>query len=281
MKNKNNRHVSVIIPTYNRAWVVKEALDSVLAQEYKDFDLIVVDDGSTDETPTILSEYGDRLTVIRQKNRGVSAARNCGIKAAGGDLIAFLDSDDSWLPGMLAHQVRFFEDHPTALICQTEEIWIRNGVRVNPKNRHKKPSGDIFERSLHLCLVSPSAVMMRRELFDAVGRFDETLPACEDYDLWLRIGCRYPVHLVDMPLMVKKGGHADQLSRIPALDKYRIFSLLNLLRNAPLTPSQRSATTEVLIEKSRIYAAGCIKRGKMDEADKIRGIIKQLKTVES
>ena len=161
--------VSVIIPTYNRGWVVKEAIDSVLDQDFSDYELIVVDDGSNDNTREILEAYGKAITVLQQSNRGVSAARNRGIAEAAGRLIAFLDSDDLWLPRKLTAQVKFFEENADAVINQTQEIWIRNGLRVNPKKRHHKFSGMIFERSLALCLVSPSAVMIKKSLFDAVG----------------------------------------------------------------------------------------------------------------
>ena len=258
--------VSVIIPTYNRGWIVRDAIDSVLGQTYADFELIVVDDGSSDRTPPILDAYGDRLRVIRQANRGVSAARNRGIGESSGTLIALLDSDDIWLPKKLAVQVDFFKRNPAALICQTEEIWIRNGLRVNPGKRHRKPSGMIFERSLELCLVSPSAVMVRRELFEKVGLFDESLPACEDYDLWLRVGCRFPVHLIDRPLTIKRGGHEDQLSRQSSLDKYRIRSLVKLIESARLTPIQRNAAVIALRKKCAVYATGCLKRGRLEEA---------------
>lgn len=268
-----NKTVSVIIPTHNRAWTIRRAIDSVLDQGYPDFELIIVDDGSTDDTDRVLLEYGGRLTILRQPNRGVSAARNRGIKETSGGLIAFLDSDDRWLPEKLTHQVDFFSNHPDAFICQTEEIWIRNGIRVNPKSRHKKPSGNIFEPSLHLCLVSPSAVMMKRELFDRVGLFDESLPACEDYDLWLRIGCRYPVHLIDTPLIIKTGGHSDQLSRMPVLDQHRVKSLINLLGSGILSHDQFTAASAVLIEKARIVAAGCKKRNRHEEAALFEAII--------
>lgn len=259
--------VNVIIPTYNRKWAVNRAIDSVLAQTYPHFQLIVVDDGSTDDTKTLLNSYNDpRLIVLNQPNRGVSAARNTGINAARGNLIAFLDSDDLWLPNKLARQVNFFEQRPEALICQTEEIWIRNGKRVNPKKRHQKPRGMIFEPSLALCLVSPSAVMIRRELLDEVGLFDENLPACEDYDLWLRISRKYPVHLIDEPLIVKHGGHADQLSRAPQLDKYRIAALCKLLDAGRLNRNQTLSVLKMLDEKCRIYAGGCLKRNKQNTA---------------
>ena len=258
--------VSVIIPTYNRAWVLREAIDSVMAQEFKDYELIVVDDGSTDSTGQILDSYNQELRVLRQSNKGVSSARNRGIVSAKGRLIAFLDSDDLWLPRKLSTQVDFFNSHPAAMINQTQEIWIRNGVRVNPKTRHHKFGGMIFERSLALCLVSPSAVMMKRSLFDEVGMFDENLPACEDYDLWLRISWRHPVHLLETPLIIKRGGHADQLSKAPGLDKFRIRALKKVIESGQLDPDARRAAVQTLQEKCTIFAGGCRKRDKDDEA---------------
>lgn len=266
MRNGRPLNVSVILPTYNRAWIVADAIDSVLEQGFTDFELIVIDDGSTDDTPQLLSAYGNRLRVIRQANRGVSAARNSGIRSATGELIALLDSDDVWLPGKISTQVNFFASHPQARICQTEEIWVRNGARVNPGKRHRKEGGMIFERSLALCLVSPSAVMMRRSLLEEVGLFDETLPACEDYDLWLRIAWKYPIQLVDQPLIIKHGGHADQLSRMPELDKYRIQSISRLLERGCLSTSQQKAAADMLKTKCAIYAQGCQKRGRTAEA---------------
>jgi glycosyltransferase involved in cell wall biosynthesis len=258
--------VSVIIPTYNRGWTLREAIDSVLAQEFADFELIVVDDGSTDHTREILDSYGQDIIVLRQPNQGVSAARNRGIDESHAQLVAFLDSDDLWLPQKLTRQVEFFKFNPDALICQTEETWLRNGVRVNPKRRHHKLSGMIFEPSLALCLVSPSAVMIRRTLFDTVGLFDESLPACEDYDLWLRVSCRYPVFLIDEPLIIKRGGHEDQLSKAAGLDKYRIQSLKKLIDIRQLSEFQQHAAIKTLQQKCAIYAAGCRKRGRNREA---------------
>lgn len=258
--------VSIVLPTYNRCRFVCRAVDSVLDQSHRAYELIVVDDGSTDATADRLARYSDRVTVIKQANRGVSAARNAGIQAATGEFIALLDSDDVWLPKKLEHQIAFFRANPDAVICQTEEIWIRNGVRVNPGKRHKKQSGMIFEKTLPLCLVSPSAVMIRKSLFDEVGVFDESLPACEDYDLWLRICWKYPVHLIGTPLIIKHGGHADQLSRMPELDRYRIHALEKILKAGCLSHQQRSAALETLEEKCRIYAAGCRKRGRIDDA---------------
>jgi glycosyltransferase involved in cell wall biosynthesis len=259
--------VSVIIPTYNRAWIIEEAIDSVLAQDYTEFELIVVDDGSTDHTSDVLDSYRNVIKVFPQKNKGVSAARNRGIAEASGKFIAFLDSDDLWLSQKLSVQIDFFHQTPDALICQTEEVWIRNGLRVNPKKRHKKPSGRIFKPSLKLCLVSPSAVMIHRGLFDRVGGFDETLAACEDYDLWLRISCRFPIHLIDTPLIIKRGGHDDQLSKGAGLDRFRIKAIKKIIRSGLLSEDQHRAAVKTLKEKCNIYAAGCRKRGRTDEAE--------------
>jgi glycosyltransferase involved in cell wall biosynthesis len=258
--------VSVIIPSCNRAGFLREAIDSVLVQEFRDFELIVVDDGSTDETPQILESY-PQIHMIRQSRQGVSAARNAGIAAASGPFVAFLDSDDLWLPQKLSAQIAFFEVQPNALACQTEEIWIRHGARWNPKKRHRKPSGMIFESSLELCLVSPSAVMIKRRLLDYVGGFDETFTVCEDYDLWLRITCRFPIHLISRPLVIKRGGHKDQLSKQPGLDRFRIRALQKILQSTFLTPEQRSAVLEMLKKKCSIYAAGCFKRGRANEGN--------------
>ncbi|MBW1817791.1 MAG: glycosyltransferase family 2 protein [Deltaproteobacteria bacterium] len=259
--------VSVIIPTFNRAEKLVRAVSSALSQSAPPAEVIVVDDGSTDHTKSALAPLIHRITYVRHReNRGVSAARNTGLRRSGAEFIAFLDSDDHWVEDKLAVQTRFFRRHPDAVACQTEEIWIRGGRRVNPKKKHKKPSGDIFSASLKLCLVSPSAVMLRRSLLDEVGLFDESLPACEDYDLWLRIGCRYPIHLIPEYLVVKEGGAPDQLSaRYPGMDRFRIRAMVKLLKTAPLSERQRRAATEKLALKCRIYGNGCLKRGKTEE----------------
>lgn len=269
--------VSVIIPTHNRSWCIQRAVDSVLAQTFRDFELIVVDDGSSDDTVRRLSAYGNALQLIRQANRGVSAARNTGIDAARGRWIALLDSDDYWLSEKLTVQVAWMAAHPDYRISQTEEIWIRGGRRANPKKRHRKYGGYIFERCLPLCLVSPSAVMIDRSLLDEVGGFDEDLPACEDYDLWLRISCTHPIGLVEKPLIVKTGGHADQLSRAPELDKYRIEALAKLLRSGVLPPDQHKAAWEMLAAKVKVYAGGCRKRGREEDARVFETLLFRLK----
>lgn len=271
--------VSVIIPTYNRALTLREAMGTVLSQRYRDLELIVVDDGSTDETQAMVSDFASReVTYVYQEHRGVSASRNKGIACARGDYIAFLDSDDLWLSDKLHLQMTFMKSHPDALICYTEEIWIRNGVRVNPMKKHRKYSGMIFEHCLPLCIVSPSSVLMARRLFHMVGLFDESLEACEDYDLWLRISAQHPVYLIDTPLIVKRGGHADQLSRrVRKQDRFRIKALTKLLDGNNLSSGQRELAWKALRKKCEIYAKGCFKRGKKEEGETMVSLAEKYK----
>ena len=267
MSHKTEKLLSVILPTYNRAWTLKTAVDSVFDQDYSNIELLVVDDGSGDNTRELLKSYHDRLTVLYQKNRGVSAARNLGIKKSKGEFIALLDSDDAWDKRKISCQMAFFKANPEALICQTQEIWVRNNKRVNPRIKHKKPSGYIFEHSLNLCLVSPSAVMMKRELFDQTGYFDEAFTVCEDYDLWLRVSADIPVFLIDKPYTIKNGGHADQLSSLHSQDKFRVKSLIKLLKSGNLNRDQIIKVKKVLKKKSVIYGNGCIKRDRKEEGE--------------
>ena len=259
--------VSVIIPTFNRSRRVVRAITSVLYQTYRDFEIIVVDDGSTDDTDETITPLRPYIKFItHRKNSGVSIARNTGIRASRSPLIAFLDSDDYWLPEKLAVQVDFFNRYPETLACQTEELWIRNGRRINPRKKHLKPSGDIFAPSLKLCLVSPSAVMVRRSLLDEVGLFDPALPVCEDYDLWLRISCLYPIELIKKPLLYKEGGAPDQLSNAyKGMDRFRIKALINLIKGNKLNNPQREQAFQELNLKCKIYGNGCLKRGKREE----------------
>ncbi len=266
--------VSAIIPTFNRLGLVREALASVRAQRGVAYETIVVDDGSSDGTAAALErEFAGGVRVVRSERRGVAAARNVGVAMSRGDLIAFLDSDDLWLPDKLAAQVDFLQRHPAASVCQTEEIWVRNGVRINPRAHHRKPSGDIFEASLRLCLVSPSAVMLRRSLFDRLGGFDETLAVCEDYDLWLRMARDTAVWLIDRPLVIKRGGHADQLSRqFWGMDRFRVAALVRLLSDGTLHETRRRAVLTVLARKCAILAQGAARRGRRDEAERYRAL---------
>jgi glycosyltransferase involved in cell wall biosynthesis len=261
--------VSVIIPTFNRAHRIARAVASVLYQTFTDYEILVIDDGSEDATPETLRPFRSRVRCItHSRNRGVSAARNTGIRESHSPLVAFLDSDDYWLPDKLAAQIAFLSGRPEAVACQTEERWIRRGVRVNPMKKHLKPSGQIFEPSLKLCVVSPSAVVLKRSLLEEVGLFDENFPVCEDYDLWLRISWKYPVWLIRETLAIKEGGAADQLSRsLEGMDRYRIRSIAKLMASGCLNAMQAGAALKELRFKCRVYGNGCLRRGKKQEAE--------------
>jgi glycosyltransferase involved in cell wall biosynthesis len=266
--------VSIIIPTYNRKSFVLEAVESVLAQTYEDFELIAVDDGSSDGTAEVLKRYEKRVLYLYQANQGVSAARNNGLARAQGEFVAFLDSDDLWLAKKLAIQIAFMDRHPQAQISYTDEIWIRRGNRVNPKKRHAKYSGEIYPQCLPLCIISPSSALMRRGLFEQVGTFDPALPVCEDYDLWLRVAARFPVYFIPQRLIVKRGGHLDQLSRQEwGIDRYRVIALAKILELGVLTPELRRLTINELHRKVRVLINGYVKRGKQREAKDLQGLV--------
>ena len=235
--------LSVIIPTYNRAALVPEAVASVLAQTWRDFEVLVVDDASTDGTAAALAAFGSRIRLLRHAFRlGVAAARNLGISAARGQWLAFLDSDDLWRPEKLARQMAYLAGHPELVLCQTEETWERRGLKVNQPRSHRKIGGWIFFPSLARCLVSPSAVVLNRTVFEEHGGFDENLPAAEDYDLWLRLSWRYQIGLLPEALVIKRGGRADQLSAQWGLDRFRIQALRKLLDDPELpAPEARAA----------------------------------------
>jgi glycosyltransferase involved in cell wall biosynthesis len=258
--------VSVVIPTFNRAATLRRALGSVLRQSRPADEIIVIDDGSTDGTFELLARDFPKVRVRVQQNRGVSSARNLGIAAATSDWIAFLDSDDEWLPEKLEIQFRELAMRPEYRICHSDEIWIRRGIRVNPMNKHRKKGGWIFQDCLPLCAISPSSAVLHRSLLDSVGNFDENLPACEDYDLWLRVASRYPVLYVDRRLVVKYGGHEDQLSkRYWGMDRFRIRALEKIISAGHLNPDQRRAACSTLVRKARIYCEGARKRSRSAE----------------
>jgi glycosyltransferase involved in cell wall biosynthesis len=262
--------ISVIIPTHNRRELLCEAIASVRAQRAfaaESVETIVVDDGSTDDTGAAVRAFDPPVRYLRQSTRGVSAARNAGARVAAGEWLAFLDSDDLWQPDKLARQLAYHAHRPELRASQTGEIWIRNGVRVNPCRHHRKPDGDIFAASVERCAVSPSAVLLRRDLFASLGGFDESLEVCEDYDLWLRLGVREPVGLLDEPLVVKRGGHADQLSRRHwGMDRFRVAALCRLLVHGELSPTQRDLVRAALRTKCTVLAHGAHRRGRIEEA---------------
>ncbi len=265
--------VSVIITTYNRGAMVEEAIESVLQQDFLDYEMIVVDDGSTDGTNDALRKY-NQVNYFYQENQGISRARNQGLALSQGDFVCFLDSDDLWLPNKLAVQVNVMRETSAFKLNYTDEIWIRKGRRVNPRKRHQKYSGWIFEKSLPLCIISPSSVMLRKEVFDVVGLFDEGLPVCEDYDLWLRITSRFPVFFINQKLIIKRGGHEDQLShRFWGNDRFRVQALEKIINEGMIKKEQKELAIHELVKKSIILENGFRKRGTLSEADYYQRLI--------
>lgn len=262
--------ISIILPTYNRAHFLPRALDSVFAQTYANWELILIDDGSTDDTAAVTEKYADsRVVYLFQENRGVSAARNYGIERCRGEFIALLDSDDEWLPAKLQIQLRHMQENGYE-ISQTNEIWIRNEKRVNQPAKYAKPEGWFFEASVKMCLISPACTMFTRKAWETIGPFDESMPSCEDYDMWLRACLNYPIGLVEERLTIKHGGRDDQLSNcVPCADLYRIRALLKILQCGNLDASQRAVVLEELEAKATIYRQGCEKRGKTEDAEKV------------
>ena len=254
--------VSVIIPTFNRAYCLRDSIQSVLDQ--RAFELIVVNDGSKDDTDKILGHFPKIKVKKYNNNRGVSFARNKGLEKAKGSLICFLDSDDIWEEGKLETQVKWMQGHPECKAVYTDEIWIRNGVRVNPMNKHKKYSGDIFKQCLPLCIVSPSSIMLRKSVLEEVGRFDEKMPVCEDYDLWLRIAVRYHFKFLKEKFIVKRGGHDDQLSRKHwGMDRWRHRSkgLVASLRNMGRCRSRQRTVGQGLYSVGHFDVIACLSGG--------------------
>ena len=259
--------VTAIITTHNRLELLPRALESVLQQTLPPDEIIIVNDGSTDGTQAWLQQLEADVKVINQSQQGISAARNVAINAANGQWLAFLDDDDSWLPDKLEKQLQAIKASPGYRLCHGEEIWIRNGKRVNAMRKHRKQGGWIFPQCLPLCVISPSATMIHHSVFDGLGLFDENLPACEDYDLWLRFCAIEPVLFIDTPLITKYGGHDDQLSRkYWGMDRFRLQSLEKILHKPALREDYRKLTLQMLIEKTSIYLKGVKKRNKTDEA---------------
>ena len=264
--------VSVVIPTFNREGFIEQCVVSALQQSKKPDEVIVVDDGSSDKTWDVLRTLGfsdskeerNSLRYIFQRNKGVSAARNLGIKAAKFRYIAFLDSDDLWLEKKLEKQISSLESQSIRYrLSHTNEIWVRNGVRVNAHLKHEKNGGDIFIQCLKLCCISPSSSLVHRSVFDDFGFFDENLPACEDYDFWLRFCAFEDVHFVNEHLLIKNGGHDQQLSKKHwGMDRFRVTALENLLKNHSLSEFKRKETIKELIFKLQVLIDGGRKRKK-------------------
>ncbi len=198
--------ISVIIPTYNRGYIITEAVESVLAQTYKDLEIIVVDDGSADNTREVLKPYRDRIRYFYQANKGVAAARNKGIEEAEGKFIAFLDSDDLWLPEKLELQKELFDNRPELGLVYTRfwRIYAESGKKkLKPKDGYLK-EGYICPQVLFKYLVWAGSVMARKACFCKAGGFDPSLPLVQDRDMWIRIAREFRISFINQPLVINR-----------------------------------------------------------------------------
>ena len=263
--------VSVVIPCYERINFLRNALYSVFSQTLKPSEILVVDDGSPTPIEHTLGREFPGVHWLHQENSGVAAARNLGIKMAQCSWIAFLDSDDRWKPLKLEKQWRFHCEHPEVLVSHTNESWIRNNNQVIPPKYLDKSSRTFFERSLQHCLICPSSVLMHQSVVEKVGNFDEDLPVCEDYDLWLRILLTEEFGFLDEELVFKYGGHSDQLSRtFWGMDRFRVFSLEKLIKQNEC-PEKKLLILRTLQEKCEVLSKGFKKHGKYLESEGFLG----------
>jgi glycosyltransferase involved in cell wall biosynthesis len=262
--------VSAVIPVYNRPGMLREAYSSCIGQNYNDLEVIIVDDGSE---PPVEVDVSDNTRVIRVSHTGrPGMLRNIGVQAARGRYIAFLDSDDLWLPGKIPAQLRFFRDNPDIRICHTREKWIRSGRTVSQRGQNHRRRGHIFPDSLVKCIIGPSTAMMERALYRETGGFREDITVAEDYEYWLRITCREAVGYLDEPYTVKRAGDWDQLSESGPIEYYRIAALKKLLDSGYLPGSCKEAAAKEFSRKCLIYARGCFKRGKAEEGKKYQAL---------
>ena len=254
--------ISIIVPTLNRVEYLSRALDSVFNQTFKASEIIVVDNGSSDGTLELIKEKYPSVTLLEERKRGVSAARNKGIISSKSDWVAFLDSDDAWDKKKLEVQKNALLSNSTNYkLVHTEEVWFKNNIKINQMKKHQKFGGYIFEKCLPLCCISPSSVLIKKNIFNQVGYFDEDLPVCEDYDLWLKICSKEKVLFIDQKLTFKYGGHNDQLSKSHwGMDRFRIKSIENLVLNYDLKPYQKHLAIFTLIKKIKIIINGAYKR---------------------
>ncbi|MGA1862150.1 glycosyltransferase [Deferribacter thermophilus] len=222
--------VSVIIPVKDRIDSLKDAIESVLWQTYKNFEIIIIDDGSSIDIKKELTPYLNLIKFIKlENNLGVSAARNTGIKAAKGEFIAFLDSDDLWLPKKLEMQLNYMEKEGVE-VCHTNEFWYKKGKFINQGKKHEKFGGHILLKILDHCRISPSSFIAKKTVFEKVGYFDEHLKIAEDYDLWLRVSLFYKIGYLKTPLIVKRFFLNDHLSTHEKhIEFYRLLSLAKFL----------------------------------------------------
>lgn len=304
--------ISVIIPVYNRPELLQEAAGSVLLQTFKDYELIIADDGSDDETAETAERIAasgaarGRCRVLHLPHSGFpGAVRNRGAEAAAGRYLAFQDSDDKWMPAKLEKQhalmtgaksgggVTDTEEPPG--ISHTRELWLRGEKTVSQKGQKHRRQGDIFEDALKKCIIGPSTVMIERSLYFETGGFHERIEIAEDYEYWLRISSQHQVGYLDEALTVKRAGGWPQLSeKYGKIEWFRLCALAGLLEvKIPGFPTEKAyldgyiwpgfsdyrtaAAARELALKCRLWADGSRKRGRNAEAEAFELLLDEIK----
>ncbi len=236
--------VSVILPSYNSGSYLSAAINSVLAQTYTDFEVIIVDDGSSDDTANVVAPYIGRILYVWQENRGVAAARNTGLRMARGEFIAWLDADDNWLPTKLERQMEKFTDPDVGLVYSDFLTrYTDGGVRDSFLTNHPFASeGYVFERYVTSRFFLPSTVVMRAKCFEDSGMFDEDMVSSEDVELFARVCTRWTVALVNMVLTIRNEGDHNLTTNKERTGKYTVMALTKVLSKEPdISVSARSA----------------------------------------
>ena len=249
--------VSVVIPTYNCAHYLGQAIDSVLGQSYTDLEVIVVDDGSRDNTAEVAAAYGPRIRYMRQENSGLPAARNRAIEAAGGELIALLDADDWWEPNKLQAQVEMIDADGEVALVYTDLRVIYDDGRVIPSFLASRPlasDGYVFPQLVQSGFILPSTVVLRKRCVQDVGMFDETMRSHEDIDLWLRLCHRWKVRSVREPLVNRRQGAQNMTSNAALRTEYGVTTFQKALGIAGLTTAERDLL-QVRLEREHFELA--------------------------
>ncbi len=269
MRKRLKHSVTLIIPTLNRSQFLKRALISVFNQTFVPEEIIVVDNGSNDKTYQMIGDSFKNIRYIYFEDKGVSKARNEGLKNANNELICFLDSDDEWKPKKIEKQLFLFDKNTNCKFLHTNEVWYRNGYHLNQLNKHKKQGGYIFENCLRMCCISPSSTMIHRSIFDNHGIFDENLYVCEDYDMWLRISSKEKIYFLNEPLVIKHGGHSDQLSKQHwGMDRFRVYSIEKNIKQNKFSKEQKFIAIRYLLEKIQILINGAKRRNNREVFNK-------------
>ncbi len=260
-----NLSISLVIPTLDRSKLLKRALISVFNQTFIPEEIIVIDNGSSDNTYKMIKENFRKIKYIYFEDRGVSNARNIGINNAKNELICFLDSDDEWKPKKIEKQIDYFSKNKNCNFLHTNEIWYQNGNHLNQLKKHYKAGGYIFENCLKMCCISPSSTMIHRRVFDNHGLFDKNLKVCEDYDMWLRVSSKENICFLQEKLVIKHGGHNDQLSKkYWGMDRFRVYSIEKNLNENKFNKSQNIIAINYLLKKLEIIINGAKKRQNLE-----------------